>query len=135
MENEEDIIKLVRRPFFLSLLCISGFVYIGFFLLLSLLVIIFNVWSARILADYFPEYNISPIHVVFYGSLALIFYLMAFFGIVYTWKMKLAGYFTLLASLLVISIFPFFIGYGSLPNVIIHSIYLLLIIIFLKRFN
>ena len=135
METPEENVKTFRRPFFLSLLCISGFVYVGFFLILFILIIVFNDWSANILADYFPEYNITPIHVVFYGILALIFYLLALFGIIYIWKMKLAGYLTLLASLLCITIFPFFIGYGSWPEVIIHSMYLLLIILFLRKFH
>lgn len=135
MENQEENVKTVRRPLFLSLLCVSGFVYLGFISLLFLFILIFNSWSAKIISDYFPEYNFTSANVIIFGSLALLLYLIAFTGIVLIWKLKLSGIFTLLVSLLFISLFPFFFGYGSWLILIIHTIYVLLVIMFFKRFN
>jgi len=130
-EPNENQIK--TRPFFLSVLCFSIFIYSGFIGLLFLFSLIFNSWITQTLIEFFPERSLSNT-LVFLLSLAFfITSILNFMGAYFLWKMKRAGFYYLLIGTLIFIMLPYILGYGNLVSSAILLIVVLLVSVYYRK--
>lgn len=128
--SQETIIK---RPFFLSILCIAIFVYAGFLAALFLFALLFNIWVTITLEGFFPEKNLITNNVILISIIGLILNIVSIFGAIFLWKLRRKGFYIYLFSNLIFILLPFFIGYGNIYSSTILVIMLLLITIFYRK--
>lgn len=121
------------RPFLLSILCISIFVYAGFLAILFLLAIIFNQWVTNTMIDFFPEKILTNGLVLAISILGLVVNGTSVIGAMNLWKLRKVGFYLYLISSLVFILVPFLIGYGNNYSAIIQILFILLIALFLKK--
>jgi len=125
MDETEDQIQNTQRPFFLSILCFSVFVYSVVFILIFLFSIIFHNWVFIVLNDFLPGNGIDK-QVIFYLSITgALLYIGSFIGALFMWKMKRSGYFIYALSTIFTISLPYLFGYGSLINLISLSVLVL----------
>ena len=128
--SQETIIK---RPFFLSILCIAIFVYAGFLAALFLFALLFNIWVTVTLEGFFPEKNLITNNVILISIIGLILNIASIVGAIFLWKLRRKGFYIYLFSNLIFILLPFFIGYGNIYSSTILVIMLLLITIFYRK--
>lgn len=128
--SQETIIK---RPFFLSILCIAIFVYAGFLAALFLFALLFNIWVTITLEGFFPEKNLITNNVILISIIGLILNIVSIVGAIFLWKLRRKGFYIYLFSNLIFILLPFFIGYGNIYSSTILVIMLLLITIFYRK--
>lgn len=125
MDETEDQIQIIQRPFLLSILCFSVFVYAVVFILIFLFSIIFHNWVFIVMNDFLPGHGIDS-QVIFYISLTgALLYIGSFLGALFIWNLKRSGYYLYTFSTILIISLPYFFGYGSLINLITFSILIL----------
>lgn len=125
MDETEDQIQNAQRPFFLSILCFSVFVYSIVFILIFLFTIIFHNWVFNVLNDFLPGNGIDR-QIIFYLSITgAILYIGSFIGALFIWNLKKSGYFIYTLSTIFTISLPYLFGYGSIINLITLSILVL----------
>ena len=125
MDETEDKAQNMQRPFFLSILCFSVFVYTVVFILIFLFSLIFHNWVFVVLND-FLLVNVIDRQVIFYLSIiGALLYIVSFIGALYMWKLKRIGLFIFSLSTFFTIALPYLFGYGSLINLITLSILVL----------
>ena len=117
----------IKRPFFLSILCVATFVYSAFFTLLFLLGLIYNNRLTAILNDFLQEKSFSRMSILLLSFSGVLLFSLSFLGTYFIWKLKRRGLYIYTVSTVIIIIGPYFIGLISHINTII---FLLLIIFF-----
>lgn len=132
-ENESN--QNVTRPFFLSILCISLFVYTGALSLIFLLSSLFNKWISNTLSDFFPERNIENINILLLSLVALVLSTASFFSVFLIWQLKKSGLYLFIISSLLFLLYPFIFGFGNYYSLGIMGVIILLLLLFIKKFK
>ena len=91
MEENDNLIPENKRPFFLSILCFSVFVYSAVFILIFLATALFNNWIYYVLNDYLPENGVEKSVILWLSLTGIVLYGGSFFGAFLIWRMKRAG--------------------------------------------
>lgn len=132
-ESIEPGIKDIRkRPLFLSLLCISAFVYAGFFTILFLIGIINNAWLTQILNDYLIDNEVNKSSMFFVIFIGLLLHIAIFWGTIKIWQLKRSGIYTYIISLFILIAYHYLIGIG---NIYMTLFFLLFIIVITLHFR
>ena len=124
-----------KRPFMLSLLCIVFFVHSAIMAFLFLLGIFFNSWLTGAINNYMEAKTYSASSIYFFTGIGFLLYCISFIGTWYLWQMKKKGWFLLSVSILIILLFTFFFGAGSVANSIIYILLLLFLALFYGKLN
>ena len=111
MEENENLIPENKRPFFISILCFSVFVYSAVFILIFLATAIFNNWIYYVLNDYLPENGVEKSVILWLSLTGIVLYCGSFFGAFLIWRMKRAGLYTFLAASALNCLFALFVWF------------------------
>jgi Na+/melibiose symporter-like transporter len=135
MEESDNLIPENKRPFLLSILCFSVFVYSAVFILIFLATAIFNNWIYYVLNDYLPENRVEKSAILWLSLTGIALYGSSFFGAFLIWRMKRVGLFIFLAASALIALLPFLFGFGSIINMIVFSILAVVFAFFYRKLN
>jgi len=135
MEENDHLIPENKRPFFLSILCFSVFVYSAVFILIFLATAIFNNWIYYVLNDYLPENGVEKSVILWLSLTGIVLYGGSFFGAFLIWRMKRAGLYIFLATTALIALLPYLFGFGSMINMIVFSILFVSFAFFYRKLN
>lgn len=127
--------KKENRPFFLSILCVSLFVYTGILSLIFLLSIIFYGWISNTLADFFPEREIVKTNILWLSIIAFLLSGASFYATFLMWRLKKSGLFLFILSSLAFQAFPFLFGFGNYYSLIIILVIIVLLLLYWRRFT
>lgn len=132
MDETEDQAQSTQRPFFLSILCFSVFVYSVVFILIFLFTIIFHNWVFTVLNDFLPGNGIDKQVILYLSIIGVLLYIGSFIGALYMWKLKRIGLFIYSLSTIFTIALPYIFGYGSIINLITFTILVLGFSLYLK---
>jgi hypothetical protein len=135
MQENDNLIPENNRPFFLSILCFSVFVYSAVFILIFLTTAIFNNWIYYVLNDYLPENGVEKSVILWLSLTGIVLYGGSFLGAFLIWRMKRVGLYIFLAASALIALLPFLFGFGSIINVIVFSILAVAFAFFYRKLN
>lgn len=133
--NEKKTDTSVNRPFFLSILCISLFVYTGVLSLIFLLSILFNKWISNTLSDFFPEKQIEDSNILMICMVAFVLCATSFISTFLMWKLKRTGLYLFAISSLLFLFFPFIFGFGNYYSLAILGVIIVLLFLYYRRFK
>ena len=123
--------KTVRRPFFMTLLCLIGFTYTSLFSLLFLLGMLYSTGISGILNKYLQLYDQSRLNFLLFSLGGFIVFFSSFMGILLMWRLQRLGLYIYAFSVAVFIITEVILTGVFLPDIILHS---LLIILFTVAF-
>lgn len=119
----------VRRPFFLTLLCLIGFTYTSLFSLLFLLGMLYSTGISGILNKYLQLYDLSRLNFLLFSLGGFIVFFSSFTGILLMWRLQRLGLFIYALSVVVFIITEVILTGVFLPDIILHSLLIILFII------
>lgn len=134
-EEKQNNTEQKQRPFVLSVILVSLFVYTGTMSLIFLLAILFNRWISNTLSDFFPERDIKTGDVLMLSIIAFVLTTVSFAGVYMMWKLLKPGIFVFSISALSFIGFPFIFGFGNYISIIIISSVVILLLLFWKRYK
>ena len=119
----------VKRPFFLTFLCLIGFTYTALFSLFFLTGIIYSSGFSGVLDKYLQIYDLSRLNFFFFALAGFAIFFTSFAGVYLMWKMHWTGYYIYTFSALAfISLEMIFAGF-YLPDFIIHITFIFLFLL------
>lgn len=127
--------KNKKRPLFLSLLCISAFVYAAFFAIIFLISLFNNAWLSEVLNNFLINNKVSKVSLAFILIIGLILHLAIFWGTIKIWKLKKSGIYTYLISIIVLIAYQYFIGIGNIYMTSFLILFILIIGLHFKLFK
>ncbi|MEN8225386.1 MAG: hypothetical protein ABFS05_08505 [Bacteroidota bacterium] len=129
MKAEKSKPNKIKRPFFLSFLCIIGFTYTSLFSLLFLTGILYSTGISGILDKYLQIYDLSRLNFLLFSLGGFTIFFIYFIGVYLMWKMQWLGlYIYAFAGILFISMELIIAGL-YLPDLLIHITFILLFFI------
>ncbi|NQT78280.1 MAG: hypothetical protein HQ565_11230 [Bacteroidetes bacterium] len=129
-EKSKEAVR-VRRPFFLTLLCLIGFTYTSLFSLLFLLGMLYSTGISGILNKYLQLYDLSRLNFLLFSLGGFFVFFSSFMGILLMWRLQRLGLYIYAISVIVFMITELILTGIFLPDIILHS---LLIILFIVAF-
>lgn len=141
MENETDqksdggIKKAENRPVFLTILCLSTFVFFAIVSVLSLAGIFYSDWITGVTNKYLPEdkYSNAEFRILFISGFLL--HAMALSGTILIWRLKRIGYYFTAISCLIIACYQLFNTTTAITSTATYVILIFLFGIFYKQLN
>lgn len=133
--NEAEKVKTIERPFLLSILCVSVFVYSTVFSIIFFLGIFFNGWVTKVVNDFMSSTNYSTTEVMLFSGIGFLLYLLSFFGVLLIWRLRRIGLILYILSASLIAGLPILIGFGSYVNLLIMSCLVLFFLAFIRKIN
>lgn len=134
-EETQDSIVINQRPFFLSVILVSLFVYSGTMSIIFLLASIFNKWISNTLSDFFPEKNIDPGNILMLSLIAFVLTATSFAGVYLMWRLKKKGLFIFSISALLFIGYPYLLGFGNYLSIFIILTVVVIVFLFWKKFK
>jgi hypothetical protein len=129
MNSNSQETSRIKRPFFLSFLCIIGFTYTVLFSLLFLIGMLYSTGISGMLNKYLQIYDLSRMNFFLLSSAGFLIFFVAFTGIFLMWKMQWLGFYIYtFATILFLSLELVISGF-YLPDMIIQSTLILLFFI------
>ncbi len=119
----------VRRPFFLTLLCLIGFTYTSLFSLLFLLGVIYSTGISGILNKYLQLYDLSRLNFLLFSLGGFFVFFSSFMGILLMWRLQRLGLYIYAMSVIVFMITELILTGIFLPDIILHSLMIILFIV------
>ena len=135
MEENDNLIPENNRPFFLSILCFSVFVYSAVFILIFLATAIFNNWIYYVLNDYLPENGVEKSVILWLSLTGIALYGGSFLGAFLIWRMKRSGFYIFLSASALIALLPYLFDFGSIINMIVFSMLAVAFAFFYRKLN
>ena len=135
MDEIEQQAPLEKRPLLLAMLCFSVFVYSAFFVLLFSAAAVFNNWIYFVWNDFLPENHIEKSAILKLSLVGIFLYAGSFLGAFFIWRLKRIGFYLFLVFSLLIVLFPYFLGFGSIINIFVFSAMTILFLFFYRKFN
>jgi hypothetical protein len=129
MAQPERNKEKIKRPFLLSFLCVIGFTYTLLFSLLFLLGMLYSTGISGIFDKYFYIYDLSRLNFFLFSLFGFIIFFASFLGILLMWKMQFFGFWIYLFSAIVFIALELYVSGVYLPDIIIHSVFILLFFI------
>ncbi|MEI7490404.1 MAG: hypothetical protein WCK92_03335 [Bacteroidota bacterium] len=124
-----------KRPFFLEVLCIFGWVYFFVFSVLFLAGFFFSGWVSNAINLYTPVNRFSGIEMrLILGAYSLLF-ILAFTAIILIWKLRRYGYYILGVSCLLLASFHMAFPGLAFSGTIIFIAFLVLFGLYFRRFR
>ena len=119
----------VRRPFFLTLLCLIGFTYTSLFSLLFLLGMLYSTGISGILNKYLQLYDLSRLNFLLFSFGGFFVFFSSFMGILLMWRLQRLGLYIYAMSVIVFMITELILTGIFLPDIILHSLMIILFIV------
>lgn len=119
----------VKRPFFLTFLCIIGFTYTILFSILFLMGMLYSTGISGILDKYLQIYDFSRMNFFFFSLGGFLIFFTSFIGVFLMWKMQWLGFFIYTISAIIYLSMELIIEGFYLPDIAIHSTFILLFFI------
>jgi len=141
MENETDqksdgeIIKVENRPVFLTIFCLSAFVFFAIVSVLSLAGIFYSDWITGVTNKYLPEdkYSDAEFRILFISGFLL--HTMALLGTILIWRLRKSGYFFTAISCLIIASYQLFNPNFTIASTAVYIITLIGFGLFYRRLH
>lgn len=133
--SENTVGENKKRSFFLSVLCMSLFVYTGMLSLIFLFAVVFSEWFSITLTDFFPDRSIDKKEILLLSGVALVLNSIGVYASVLIWNLKKTGLYLFSLSSLLFLLLPFFFGYGSIYSLGILTFILILLFLHYRRFQ
>lgn len=119
----------VKRPFFLTFLCIIGFTYTILFSILFLMGMLYSTGISGILDKYLQIYDFSRLNFFFFSMGGFLIFFASFIGVFLMWKMQWLGFIIYTFSAITYLSMELIIEGFYLPDIAIHSTFILLFFI------
>jgi hypothetical protein len=123
--------KQIRRPFFLSFLCIVGFTYTLLFAVLFIFGMLYSTGISGILDNYLRLYDLTRMNFFLFSLGGFLVFFTSFLGVLLMWKLQKLGFYVYTLSVVVFLIAEIILAGLFWPDVIIHGV---LISLFLVAF-
>ena len=137
MEEEKEIQQIydTKRPFFLSVLCVSVLVYSFVFAFIMLLGVLFNIWLTTVANDYFTTVGFTKEEILIFCVVGFFLYAFSFISTIFIWRLKRIGLIIYIICSVLIAGLPILIGFGSYINALIISLLIILFLVFKRKIN
>ncbi len=119
----------VKRPFFLTFLCIIGFTYTSLFSLLFLMGMLYSTGISGFLNKYLQIYDLSRLNFFIFSISGFLIFFTSLIGIYLMWKMQWLGFYIYAAAAVLFVSMEMIIAGFYLPDLVIHSTFILLFFI------
>lgn len=129
MENEKNNLSKPKRPFLLSFLCIIGFTYTVLFSVLFLVGMLYSTGISGMMDQYFRIYDLSQFNFFLLALSGFLVFFTSFIGVLLMWKMQWLGFYIYTVAAIVFISTELIISGVYLPDIIIHSAFILLFFI------
>lgn len=133
MENTNDTLSPPKRPFLLSFLCIIGFSYTALFSVLFLIGMLYSTGISGMMDNYFRVYDQSQFNFFLLALGGFLIFFASFIGVLLMWKMQWLGFYIYTGAAIIFIIIELFITGIYLPDIIIHTLFILLFFILFLR--
>ncbi|MCX6286865.1 MAG: hypothetical protein NTY96_07110 [Bacteroidetes bacterium] len=124
-----------KRPFFLEVLCIFGWVYFFVFSVLFIAGFFFSGWVTNAINLYAPVSQYSHIEVKMIFAMYSVLFMLAFSGIILMWNLRRYGYYFYGVSVLILASFQLFMPGIAFSGTIIFIAFLILFGLYFRRFR
>ena len=127
--NDTNTAPRVKRPFFLTFLCIIGFTYTALFSLFFLLGLLYSSGISGILDKYLQIYDLSRLNFFLFALGGFAIFFSSFVGVLLMWRMHWLGFYIYVASAVVFISLEMIISGFYLPDLIVHAALVLLFLL------
>ena len=127
--TDKPVVNRPKRPFFLSFLCMVGFTYTSLFSLVFLLGMLYSTGISGILNKYLQLYDLSRLKFFLFSGSGFLIFFTAFIGVLLMWKVQKLGFYIYTVAVLAFLGMELVIEGPFLPDIIIHSILILMFLI------
>jgi hypothetical protein len=124
-----------KRPFFLTLVAIFAFIFIGFYLLFNLVALFNSGWIAKVNKQYLQGDDAPPILTTLEYTVGVFLHLAALVGLYLMWKLKRKGYLVFSGAVLIISSIQLFTNGAPVMTTFVNIALLILLGTFYQRFE
>ncbi len=128
-------VPLRKRPFFLEVLCIFGWVYFFVFSVLFLAGLFFSGWVSNAINLYTPSNRFSGFEIKMILAAYSLLFISAFSGIILIWKLRRYGYYIFGVSSLLLASFHMAFPGLAFSGTIIFIAFLVLFGLYFRRFR
>ena len=135
MDEIQEVQSEIRRPFFLSIICVAIFSYSILFISLFLTGIIFNSWITNVLNDFLMEGNVQRNSILMLSIVGIILYCLSFYGAFLIWRLKRLGFFYYMISSFLIILLPYLFHFGNIISVVVLLTLILLILVYYRKLS
>ena len=129
MDNENQQAATLKRPFFLTFLCIIGFTYTVMFSMLFLLGMLYSTGISGILDKYLQIYDLSGMNFFLFSTGGFLIFFSSFVGVLLMWKMQWLGFLIYTVTAIVFITLELIIAGFYLPDIVIYGTSILLFFI------
>lgn len=133
MDEIQEVQSEIRRPFFLSIICVAIFSYSILFISLFLTSVLFNSWITNVLNDFLIEGNIQRNSLLMLSIVGIILYCLSFYGAFLIWKLKRKGFYYYLISSALIILLPYLFHFGNIISAVVLLTLILLILVYYRK--
>ncbi len=135
MQEDQEFIPQIQRPFFLSILCVVIFSYSTIFIILFLNGILFNNWISKVLNDFLQVGEVQQNSILMLSFVGVLLYSLSFFGAYLIWKLKRNGFYIFLISSCLIILLPYLFHFGNIISVIVLLVLVSLILMYFRKLS
>ena len=129
MSSDTKPTPALKRPFFLTFLCIIGFTYTTLFSILFLMGMLYSTGISGILDKYLQIYDLSRLNFFFFSMGGFLIFFASFVGVFLMWKMQWLGFYIYTISAIIYLGMEVMIEGFYPPDIIINSTFILLFFI------
>lgn len=129
MDNENQQAAKLKRPFFLTFLCIIGFTYTFMFSMLFLLGMLYSTGISGILDKYLQIYDLSGMNFFLFSIGGFFIFFSSFIGVLLMWKLQWLGFLIYTVAAIIFITLELIIAGFYLPDIVIHGTFILLFFI------
>ena len=126
-ENQQTI--RMKRPFFLTFLCIIGFTYTILFSLLFLAGMLYSTGISGMLNNYLQVYDLSIMNFFLFSIGGFFIFFATFTGVLLMWKMQWLGFYIYSVSAIIFIALEVIIAGFYLPDIAMHGTFIFLFFI------
>jgi len=126
IERSDKTKDPIKRPFFLTFLCVIGFTYTLLFSLLFLAGMIYSSGISVVFDRFMQLYDLSRLNLLLFSLGGFVVFFASFIGILLMWKLHWFGFYIYTAASVVLIAFELAVYGPYLPDLIIYSSFILL---------
>jgi len=135
MDEIQEVKSAIRRPFFLSILCVAIFSYSTLFFLFFLTGILFNGWITSVLNDFLTEGAVQQSSILILSIVGIFLYSMSFLGAILIWKLQRKGFYIFLFSSFLTICLPYLFHFGNVISTVTLLTLILLILFYFRKLH
>ena len=129
MKSENQQTLRIKRPFFLTFLCIIAFTYTILFSFLFLMGMLYSTGISGILNNYLQVYDLSRLNFFLFSIGGFFIFFAAFTGVLLMWKMHWLGFYIYTFSAIIFISLELLIAGFYPPDIAMHGALIFLFLI------